>query len=330
MTRKLTTIVALALLVACKDKAAEEAAAKSEAAAAGATAAAAAAALVPAFTDAAKNADKLIPAAATLVGSIDVAGLTKTGLYETNKGMLQDAMSEVLVAADACSVGLAKLERITFGVDPESNSAALVVDAVGIGKPDTLACLNKKITEKEGREPWTVEDRDGKKVLVMRDGVGHMVSDNRLAIASGQWVGAMKELVDGKAKSAFDGELKEVIARADTTKVIWAAGKMPAAAVKGTPADGAKDLTASLDLSSGLAFAGSIGFGSADEAKLRAADLQKQFDGLKGMATGMGVPQGVVDSVKISNDEKSLVLAVTMTAADLTTLQANVLKSLGG
>ena len=88
-----------------------------------------------------------------------------------------------------------------------------------------------------GKDPWTVAEADGKKILEMPDGtVGYVVNEGSLVVASKDVTGKVKELIDGKGASVFDGPLKDVIARADTSKTIWIAGTIPEERVKGTPA----------------------------------------------------------------------------------------------
>lgn len=323
MNRKLIVVAALASLVACKDKAAEEAAIKQEAAAAGA---AAAAALAPTFATASKGADELIPEAAMFVGSVDIAAFVKSPAYVANKLVVEAQMKDALAVAGKCGLGLDAVQRVTFGVDPARNHVAAVLDATGIGKRETLDCLHKEITAKDGREPWKFEERGGKQVLVMKDGTGHMISDDRIAIASGDWATALAELVDGKGKSAFGGTLKDVIARTDSTKPLWAAGKIPTEVVKGTPVEGAKDVAGSIDIASGVAVEVSVGFASADEATKFQAEAQKQFDQFKGILVPTGVPQAVVDSVQIAAKGPTMRIAVTASDADILALQSVMAK----
>lgn len=325
MTRVLTTTVAIALLVGCKDKEAEAAAQKADAAAAGATAAAA---LVPVF--ASTGADKLIPGRAKIVGSVDFAGLQKSELYKINEALVTAQAKDLLEVGNACSLGIDKMQRFTFGMDVMANQFAVVIDATGIGKADTLKCLHAKIKEKEGRDPWTAEEREGRQVLTMKDGTGYVMSDDRLAVSSQEWQPHLRELVEGQGTSAFKGELEPVIKRADTDKVFWMAGSLPAELVNMTPMKGAKDFAAAIDVGSGVALNASFGFGNASEASMQRTEIQTQFDQVKGMAASMGVPQGFIDSVQVVAKDTTVVLTVKASDADLRALQQTVMKGMGG
>jgi hypothetical protein len=270
---------------------------------------------------------KLIPDAATMVAGVDVKAVMATKLYTDNKALIEQGESkEMLDAATACNLGTDKWKNVVIGMDMTKNQHAMVVNADGIGKEENLTCISGKIKEKAGKEPFKIEDKDGKKVLTMDDGgVGYIVNEGTLVIASKDWAAAVKDLVDGKGKSVFDGSLKDVIGRTDTGKHVWFAGTVPADMAKGSPAEGAKDVAGSLDVSSGVAVAASVGFGSADEATKKKDELQKQFDQFKGMAGGMGVPQGVVDSVKIDASGNAVTVSAKASDDDLKKIQEGVM-----
>lgn len=271
---------------------------------------------------------KLIPDAATMVGGVDIKALVGSKAYTDNKAMIeQGEYKEFVDAATACNLGTDKWKSVTFGADPTKNQGAGVINADGIGKEENLACINGKIKEKSGQEAFKIAD--DKKSITMDDGsVGYIVNEGSLVVASKDWAAPVKDLIDGKGKSVFDGSLKEVIGRADTGKHIWFAGTLPAEMIKGSPAEGAKDVAGSLDLSGGLAIAASVGFGSADEATKKKDELQKQFDQFKGMAGGMGVPQPVVDSVKIDASGNAVTLAAKATDDDLKKIQEGVMSKM--
>ncbi len=270
---------------------------------------------------------KLIPEAATVVGGVDIAGAVKSSAYTKNKEMIEKGEGkEMLDAATACNVPLDKWKNITFGADPKTNGFAAVVNADGIGNEKNLECINGKIKEKSGKEPWKVEEKDGKKVLTMGDGnVGYIVNEGSIVVVSKDWAAGVKDLIDGKGKSVFDGALKDVIGRADTGKTMWIAGNVPTEMLKGSPVDGAKDGAASIDLSGGLALAASIGFGSADDATKKKDELQKQFDQMKGLAGTFGVPQSVVDSVKIDASGSAVTFSAKASDDDLDKIKAGVM-----
>lgn len=282
-----------------------------------------AAALVPVFAE--PEAESLIPDVALMVGGIDVKAVLASKLYEINAPALQGRAKEALDALAKCSLGLERLERITFGYDPFLQDFAVVVDGDGIGVQKSLDCLHAAITAKQ-EAPWTMGERVGKTVLNLSGGgrVAYVLGDDRLAFVSWDWTKAMDGIVEGTGTSAFTGKLAPVIARVDTTRMLWTAGTFPSDLLRVTALAGAKDFAATLELTDGAALTISLGYASADEANATRTEAQKQFDDLKGAAPSMGVPQGLVDSVRFTADEASVVIALKANDADLRALQAKL------
>ncbi len=284
---------------------------------------------------AAGDAAKLIPDAATVMGGVNVQSMMKSPLYEDNKGMLEEGdQKEAMDAAKACNLGPDTWKTVVFGFDPSGGDSkmAVVLTATGLGKKENLECISGKIKEQnEGKEPWTMEEKDGKLVLTIDEGdaTGYVVDDNTLAVAGKDWAGAVKELVDGKGKPALDNSLKDVLGRTDMSKTIWAAGSVPAEMAQG-PAEGMKDGAMWVDMSSGLELMASVGLADADTATKKAEEFQKQFDAAKGMAGGFGVPQPVVDSVKIEAKDAAINVSAKASKEELTTISEAVKKNLGG
>jgi len=273
---------------------------------------------LPGCKGAGADAAKLIPDAATVVAGIDVAGLVKSGVYISNKDQIEKDGKAVLDAGNACNLGVDKFKTVTIGFDPATGGFAAVITAEGVGKLENLDCVNAKIEAQDGSKPWTVEEKDGKKVLAMQDGaVGYIVNEGSLVVASKDWTGKVKELIDGKGNSVFDGPLKDVIARADTGKTIWIAGSIPAERLKGTPGEGAKDAAGSIDLGSGIDISGSIAFASPDDATKKKDELIKQLETMKPLADTLGVPKPVIDSVEIGASGSAVTVRVRATEDDL-------------
>jgi hypothetical protein len=264
---------------------------------------------------------KLIPDAATVVAGVDVAGLVKSSVYTANKAEIEKDGKEMLDIASACNLGIDTFKSVAVGFDPKSRGFAAVIMADGVGKPENLECVRGKLEAQQGSSPWKVEEQAGKKVLVLEDGtVGYLVNEGSLVVASKDWSGKVKDLIDGKGSSVFDGPLKDVIARADTGKTIWIAGLIPPERLAGTPGEGAKDAAGSIDLGSGIAIAGSIGFGSADDATKKKDELTKQLEAMRPLADTLGVPKPIVDSVEISASGSAVTVSARATEEDVKAL----------
>jgi hypothetical protein len=280
---------------------------------------------------------KLVPDQASVIAGIDMKGLSGSQAYKDNKAMLeQDKQAkEMLDAAKACNLDPEQFGSVTMGMDPSSDNVVVVVKGAGVGNAENLTCIQGKIKEKVGQDPWTMEDKEGKKVLTIAggEGTGYLVDDNTLAVASKGWAGPVKQLIDGKGTAAVDGGLKDIYGACDHGKHIWVQGKIPAdaaAKLKGTPGEPIKDFCATIDLSAGLALALRAGTDSEESAKKIQEEAQKQFDGMKGMAGAMGIPQGVVDSVKLAASGNALTVAASVSNEDMKTLQEKMGAMMGG
>jgi hypothetical protein len=282
------------------------------------------------------DAAKFIPEAATIVGGIDLAGVQGTQSWKDNKAMLEAQGKEQLDAMAACNLGLDKWKSVTFGTDPAGGDEkmAFVIVADGLGKKENIDCAAGKIKEKSGgKDPWTAEEEG--KVLKMENGaVAYVVDDNTIAVAGKAWAEDVKKLTKGEGKSAFDGQLKDVIGRTDTGKHVWFAGKLPddakgAAKMLGDVGE-PQDVAGWLDLSGGVEVWVAVGFKSGDEATKAKDAAQTQFDAFKGMAGQMGVPQAVVDSVKFDTKDTAATVSAKATDAELKEVQGKMGSMMGG
>jgi hypothetical protein len=228
---------------------------------------------------------------------------------------------------EKCNLGPDKFSRVTIAATgKDDGEVVVVVEGDGIGKKDNLDCIAKE------DEKITVEE-DGKVVKLGGDeATGYVVNDGMIVVAGSDWTTVVKELVDGKGKSAKDGgALKDLLGRADTGKAIWFAGTVPAEAnqmLSGMAGGGTvKDGTGSLDLSSGAALQVSLGLDSEDSAKKakEAADLQITAMKEKG---GNMVPKSVTDSAKVEADGSVLKAEVSISDEDLKGLATMAMASM--
>ena len=278
---------------------------------------------------------KLIPEQATILVGIDVGGLTKTKLYTDNKAMMEAApeAKEMMEAAKGCNLDLEKMGSIIIGTDakePKPN-VTVVISGEGVVDEKNLTCIAEKAKEKSGKAPFTVEGKELK--MEGDDGVGYIVDAKTVVIATKDWATATKDLVDGKGKSAADGPNKDLFGRADQSKHIWFAGLLPEAAasqLKGSPAEGLKNVSGAFDLSDGVSFSVAAGTESADKAKALKEQAEQQFGMVKGMAGLFGIPQGVVDSVKFDVSGDAISVSAKVTTEEIKSIQENAGKMLGG
>ena len=280
---------------------------------------------------------KLIPEQATIMVGIDVGGLMKTKLYGENKAELEKRAeySEMATAAKACNLDPEKaLNSVLIGTDGKANVVA-VMTGEGLGDEKNLACIADKVKEKnDGKVPFTIVDEGGKKTLKMEsgDGTGYIVDGKTVVFASKAWEGAVKDLIDGKGKAAVDGPNKDLFARADQSKHIWAAGLVPAEMAGGAKSMGAdaKDFSMSMDMSDGLALKAAIGLASGDQAKELKKKADEAMPGAKMMAGMMGVPAKAVDTIKVDTKDNLLTVEASLSNDDLKMLKDKAGALMGG
>lgn len=270
---------------------------------------------------------------------VDVAGLMKSKLYTDNKALVESKAEykEMAEAAKACNLDPEKaLSSVLVGTDAK-DGVAIVLTGDGLGDEKNLTCIADKAKEKNnGKTPFTIVDEGGKKTLKMDegDGTGYIVDGRTIVIATKPWAAAVKDLIDGKGKSSQDGPHKDLFARADQSKHVWAAGVAPeqlAGMAKGAGADvDVKNFSGSLDLSDGLGISVTAGLGSAEQA----SGLKKKADEALPMAkmglAMVGLPATVADSVKIEAKDALLSFEMKMSAADLKTAQEKLGALAGG
>jgi hypothetical protein len=270
---------------------------------------------------------KFVPESATFVAGIDFKGLQASDAWKDNKEQLTKEGGEELGKLDKCNLGLDHWSRVTIAGDGKSESSiVVVVEGDGLGKKDNLECLAKE------DDKVTVED-DGK--VVKFDGgemVGYVVNDGMVALSGEKWSDSVKGLVGGEGKNAGDGDLKDVIGRADTGKHVWFAGILPAQAsgmAKAFLGADIKDVAGHLDLSSGLDVKVAANTGSSDDATKAKDAIQKQYDENKDQGKQLGLPESVVDGVKIDSDGSAVVVEVSISKDDMKKIEELAKKQFG-
>ncbi|MCA9714365.1 MAG: hypothetical protein H6713_06975 [Myxococcales bacterium] len=252
----------------------------------------------------------------------------KSSLYSSaEEQALKDGdAKEMMEAAKGCNIDIKQFNSIVFGTDGKDGVAA-VITAPGIGEEANLNCISDKVKEKKGEAPFTIEGNVLK--MAKEDGTAYIVDGKTLAFATSSWAGAVKDLIDGKGTSAFDGPNKDIFAKADKSKHIWFAGKVPAEMASG-PAEGLESAVGSLDFSSGLALQATATFADAEKATAL-QDMAKGGLAMgKGMAESKGIPGSVVDGVEIVAKGKDLNASVTISKEDLDKINESLKGMMGG
>lgn len=275
---------------------------------------------------------KYIPDGANMIVVFDAKAVFGSTLFTENKAMIEQGdAGKMFAAADGCKVGPSTWNKVVLGGDTEGNDKIVMGgQATGLGKKETLECIAKVVNEREGSEKWKVSEADGRVVVDIEGGkaTGWSGGDDVFIIAGKDYAETVKSLVAGEGKSAADGSLKDALATADTSKHVYFAGVAKGAMAEG-PTAGLKHFSGNVDFSKGLAIAASMDFGDEAKATSTATMFSTQFQGLKGMAGGMGIPQPIVDSVKIEAKGSAVTASVSASAADLAKIAELAAKQMG-
>lgn len=290
------------------------------------------AAVAPVGQVAVSSSDKLIPGNATLLAHVDIQGLASSPLWTANKALMESdpEVKKQLDALAACNMPMTGFKTLDLGVDAEGINVAAVLTGAGVGKPENLQCMQDQMKG----ESFRVEERDGKKLLVLDGGeaFGHMVNDDTLAFTTKSWDATVRDLIAGKGSSVRDGGLKDVLAQADQSKHVWFAGTVSPQISKLTQAipggmSGLESIAGSLDLTAGLALVMSFGMENADRANATLAQVQKQFADVKPMAGLLGLPTAAVDRVQFNAKESAVTMTASLSMDEINTMRSAVEKS---
>ena len=274
-------------------------------------------------------ATKYIPDGAEFIGGMQLSKVVGEGGFKADLDKALEGEKKAKEAFDAmkgCNIDVMGLEQFVMGGTQKEDFAFVLVGA-GVGVPANLTCINDKMKEMKGSDKDGIVV-DGKKIKI-DDGekvAGFIVDDKTVVVASKSWTTSVEALVGGTGKSAVDGGLKDAIALTDQSKHVWFAGKVPAEAAEG-PAAGLTTAGGSMDVSGGglgLSIKGK--FDAAEKAAAAAAAANAGFEQVKPMAGAMGLPQGLVDSVKIEAAGDVITVSAKASKDDLEALKKKAME----
>lgn len=283
----------------------------------------------------AADAMKYLPDGLNLVMGMDASKVAASDLMKDNADMLKEGEAgEMMEAAEGCKVGMSTWKYAVIGGNAspgKDKEIVMIVSATGLGKKDTLECIGKKVKEKSPDDKFEVGEEDGRVVVTGGDEgqVMYAISDDVVAMVGADSKEAVKGLLGGSGKSAVDGSLKDVLGAVDQSKHVYF-GMVATADMQQGPTAGLKHVTGTLDLSDGLAVAATGDFGDEAKATELAKMANQQFTQMKGMAGALGIPQPVVDSVKIEAKGSSVMASAKASKDDLKKLSETAKKQMMG
>lgn len=260
----------------------------------------------------------LLPQDASLVAHVDLAALRASPLWDKNRALLEadpDAR-RTLAALAACDLAFDGLRALDLAVAGDGTNVAAVLTGAGVGEPDKVACLERQMPDRGLRV-----DRSGPEpVLALTGATGRFHDKTTIVFSTPGWDAAIADLHAGKAAGVGAGPLAHQLARVPADRPIWFVGRVPTrAAISLAPAlSGLQEVRGALDLRDGLGVELALGMDTEERATATLAELRKQFDGLR----AAGLPPAVLDRVALGQSAAEVSVAVNLTMAEISTLQA--------
>lgn len=234
----------------------------------------------------------LVPNGVTVMAGVDIPPFIAKPYWRTIKDQLGSRPRRQLEAAERCKVGPDKWRSFVIGVQPTSRDMAMVVEAVGVGKLETLQCLQREF----GR--FTLSD-DGKEMSDATGG-GIVLDENRIAFATPALMQPLRDRIANEGQPAADAAMEAVLAKTDLKQPLWFAAIIPpteaavaAAMLGGWPSD----VSGELDLADGMALHGRLTTTDPHSAKTK---LEGMWKSVVEVARARGIPEAITDSVKLS------------------------------
>jgi hypothetical protein len=243
---------------------------------------------------------RLIPDDANIVSGANVAALLQAPVLAPVLTMPDlGNLKPLAIAAGECGIGRDAWRSVTFGATFAGGNSSVALRADGLGTLDKLECIRTRVKNDAVADKFTITTAPSGIELAFDDGSrGWVIDPCTLFVATKSWVEPVTARRQGLGNAAVDGRLVSAIGRADPRKHAWIAVAIDSATM-GTAIPGAQDLAISFDVTDRIKLAASLAFPDPATAAKQSTELEKQFTSIKGMFGSMGMPQSLVDSVKI-------------------------------
>ncbi len=264
-----------------------------------------------------------VPDSAKLVLVADPKAVGRSSLFASSSsfaGKLKASrVGEVGDAAKACSVGIDTWSSVLIAGDGDSERTLVMgVRATGIGKKETVQCLADRINALGEPGKWVVSEEQGRVTFHVedREDRGIAAADDVLLMVGKDYLDDVNAILDGKGKSAVDGELGKLVQSVDRSRHVYFVGQMPPG-MTDPPFANMQHLSGTLDFSSGLALGVAFTYGDAATAEFNARTFTEVLELTKGQATAFGIPPAVMSSVKIETKGTTVSARASASKTDL-------------
>jgi hypothetical protein len=275
-----------------------------------------------------------VPESAKLVLVADPKAVARSSMF-SGSGAFMDKLGdsrvgEVYAAAKTCNLGVEAWSSILVAGDGNSEDNLIVIaKATGIGKKQTLECLAGGINAVAEGGKWTVVEEGGRAGFTVegQDTRGVAATDDVLLVHGKSYASAVASILDGSGKSAADGALGKTLESVDRSRHIYFAGEPPPGSADAM-FPGMKQLSGTIDLSSGIALAMALDFGDVAKAEVTAQTLKQTFDQTRPTIAAMGIPDSVLASVKIEPKGTTVAAKMHASQGEIDTIAAALGKQL--
>ena len=275
----------------------------------------------------------LIPADANVVLGVNFEELVSSAVWRANEAKIRAADTEHLLDdARACNLGPDKWRTLVMAVNANaSEQQVIVMSAFGIGTVGALECINAKASA-QGEPLFASIKQEGDELVVVRaaeQGRGWALDSDTLVLAGPGWQDAVAGLIRGDGKTVMNGPLATTLGGTDVSASLWGAAALPTSMANGV-LSGAQDIVGHVYLGSGAGIALRVKFESGESATLKSEELAKAWAGFKGMLGAQGIPNGVLDSVRIEPQVDWVQLTASASDRDVLEISKTIETAMGG
>jgi hypothetical protein len=253
---------------------------------------------------------ELIPDKADIAFGMEISPISNSPIADPLKALAESDqdMRAFSAAFVACGVDMNTL-KVAMGTTMEGSDEDFVgiAESPGIGKEDVMKCFEKEVAKATGDEPGTLlfTTRSDVRIAPQEDGGWLIIlNENMVAVVGSTWEDMIFERIEKPETRAGSGPIAEALKRTNTESHAWATmvfSDADRASFDGfAGAESMSDVTFAVDLSAGLKMHTGVHFSDAAKAAEFKQTIDDTLELSKGEITAAGVPQAVLDSLKLT------------------------------
>lgn len=273
----------------------------------------------------------LVPASAVLVAQVQWVPFKLVPGWADARAALVKEIGDgerTLESLRECQLDLEQVQSVTFAM-MEGEHGLAVVNGPGFGVVKNHECAIDKLRAAGKAPEYELVDHEGSKRIVLEkgDSFGYFLGDDAVLIVDKEIDAEVAGLRDGKGTSVKTGALQTTLARVDTKKHAWFAGRVVdfmKKGVSGSPIGEIHELWGTAHFEGDMA----LHFGArvADAAAATSArDMaQKQLEEMKSMLPMFGISAGLTAKVTFAATDDRFTFDVSMTESEMSSLHTAI------